>query len=71
MLQGSESAQCDKITGKCMCLPGLAGYRCEMCDRGTTGEPPNCVRCDECFYNWDESIDFLKGIFIILLFIKN
>jgi chromosome segregation ATPase len=38
----------------------VAGYRCDRCDRGTTGSLPYCVPCGECFDNWDTIIGELK-----------
>jgi len=37
-------------------MPGVGGARCDHCDRGTTGQLPNCVPCGECFDNWDRII---------------
>nr|XP_034317839.1 laminin subunit beta-1-like [Crassostrea gigas]XP_034317840.1 laminin subunit beta-1-like [Crassostrea gigas] len=52
--------QCDRRTGQCVCLTGISGYKCDRCDRGTTGELPNCKPCGECFYNWDRVIRDLR-----------
>lgn len=57
---GSETMQCDRRTGQCQCIKGVAGYKCDRCDRGTTGSLPYCVPCGECFDNWDTIISELK-----------
>ena len=59
--QGSAQSQCDRRTGQCVCLLGISGYKCDRCDRGTTGELPNCVPCGDCFNNWDRIIRDLSG----------
>jgi laminin beta 1 len=59
-MEGSQTAQCDKKTGKCLCLDGLAGRRCDRCDRGTTGQAPFCKKCGECFDDYDKSLSFLN-----------
>lgn len=56
---GSISDQCDKINGSCLCRKGIRGYHCDTCDRGTTGDVPNCTQCGECFDDWT---DVLKNI---------
>lgn len=30
---GTESEECDQITGQCVCQPGLTGKRCDRCDK--------------------------------------
>lgn len=62
-LEGSESRQCNKKDGSCICLPGVMGYRCDKCTRGWRGEVPNCQPCGECFNNWDEILGDLKSKF--------
>lgn len=51
--RGSRSLQCDMKTGACKCLPGIGGYNCDNCARGYLGQAPDCIRCGECFDNWD------------------
>ena len=60
---GSISDQCDKINGSCLCRKGIRGYHCDTCDRGTTGDVPNCTQCGECFDDWTKIIVKLEGIF--------
>ncbi len=60
---GSSSQQCDRRTGQCPCLPGMAGLKCDRCARGTTGELPRCQPCGECFDNWDRIIKELRSKF--------
>lgn len=50
---GSATQQCDRLTGKCFCHPGMGGYKCDQCDRGYLGHAPYCSPCGECFDNWD------------------
>lgn len=57
-IYGSETTQCDRKTGACVCRPGIGGYNCDICDRGYIGVAPNCQPCGECFDNWDR---ILKG----------
>ena len=59
--QGSATAQCDRETGHCVCEPGVTGPKCDRCDRGTTGELPNCKPCGECFDSWDKIIMDLRS----------
>lgn len=60
---GSEALQCDPVNGQCPCVEGITGLKCDRCDRGTTGELPNCVPCGECFDNWDAIVKDLKSEF--------
>ncbi len=54
------SSQCDKATGACICKKGIAGYNCDRCDRGTTGNIPYCAPCGECFDDWSVVLGELK-----------
>lgn len=58
---GSESEQCDRLTGKCKCRKGIAGYNCDRCDRGTYGEIPTCRQCGECFDDWTSILNGIKS----------
>ena len=60
IVESSQTAQCDRATGQCACLPGIAGYRCDACNRGTTGTAPNCQWCGECFNSWECTQNELK-----------
>lgn len=57
-IYGAETAQCDRKSGACKCLPGIGGFNCDECDRGYLGLAPSCTPCGECFENWDR---ILKG----------
>ena len=59
--EGSETLQCNRRTGVCECVPGVAGDKCDYCARGTTGVLPNCEPCGECFDDWDAIISDLRG----------
>ena len=59
---GSSTLQCDRRTGQCVCEDGVAGLHCDICDRGTTGQLPNCMPCGECFDNWDRIITELASM---------
>ena len=58
---GSAALHCERNTGKCECLPGIGGHKCDRCARGTTGQIPYCEPCGECFDNWDRIIEELKS----------
>ena len=60
-MEGSETLQCDRRTGACECVTGVAGAKCDHCARGTTGTLPNCEPCGECFDDWDDIISDLRG----------
>lgn len=60
-MDGSETTQCDKVTGACKCRPGIGGYHCDRCDRGYYGTAPICTPCGECFENWDRIVQDLKS----------
>lgn len=60
-LAGSQSIQCDKTNGSCVCIPGISGSRCDRCARGFTGHAPHCEACGECFDNWDSIIHRLRN----------
>jgi laminin, beta 1 len=61
-MQGVETLQCNKTNGECICLKGIVGTRCDECARGTRGKAPLCIKCGECFDNWDSSLNSIKGI---------
>jgi len=63
--RGSASLQCNRLTGKCECAPGVGGEKCDRCDRGTTGTLPYCVPCGECFTNWDTIINELRSMIVL------
>lgn len=46
-----------------MCRNGIAGRRCDQCDRGTQGILPHCQPCGECWTDWDKAIDNVIGKF--------
>jgi laminin beta 1 len=65
-MQGVETLQCNKTNGECICLKGIVGTRCDKCARGTRGKAPLCIKCGECFDNWDSSLNSIKGILNII-----
>lgn len=58
---GAATFQCERNTGKCECVDGIGGHKCDRCARGTTGQLPFCEPCGECFDNWDRIIEELKS----------
>ena len=56
---GSETLQCDWMTGVCKCREGMSGQSCDKCARGFVGKFPPCVRCDPCFHQWESSMQQL------------
>lgn len=57
---GSATRQCDRSTGKCVCVDGIGGDKCDQCARGYLGEAPHCSKCGECFDNWDDILNSLN-----------
>ncbi|XP_077013786.1 laminin subunit beta-3 [Tamandua tetradactyla] len=54
--RGTEGPGCDKTSGRCLCRPGLAGPRCDQCQRGYCDRYPVCVACHPCFQGYDANL---------------
>lgn len=67
-LQGSETLQCERKTGACICRKGISGHKCDQCTRGYLGEAPYCRPCGECFDNWDRILLGYKSILYLSYF---
>lgn len=52
-IQGSQSQQCDTVTGACTCLRGYQGFSCDHCIDGFYNFPD----CRECACNRSGVID--------------
>ncbi|BES91346.1 LamNT [Nesidiocoris tenuis] len=58
--EGSVNGTCHQSNGTCICKEGIGGEKCDKCARGYFGTSPNCVKCVECFDNWDKIIEDLS-----------
>uniref|UniRef100_A0A250Y705 Laminin subunit beta-3 n=1 Tax=Castor canadensis TaxID=51338 RepID=A0A250Y705_CASCN len=54
--RGTEGRGCDKVSGRCLCGPGLTGRRCDQCQRGYCDRYPVCVACHSCFQTYDADL---------------
>uniref|UniRef100_A0A8D2DLV8 Laminin subunit beta-3 n=1 Tax=Sciurus vulgaris TaxID=55149 RepID=A0A8D2DLV8_SCIVU len=54
--RGTENLGCDKVSGRCLCRPGLTGRRCDQCQRGYCDRYPVCVACHPCFQSYDSDL---------------
>lgn len=54
--RGTEGPGCDKVSGRCLCRPGLTGRRCDQCQRGYCDRYPVCVACHPCFHTYDADL---------------
>lgn len=43
-MEGSESQQCDTVSGMCSCIKGYQGFSCDQCVEGFYNFP-NCKEC--------------------------
>lgn len=37
--EGSHYSRCDRLSGQCVCRPGVVGRRCDACTHGSYGFP--------------------------------
>lgn len=55
---------CDRLTGQCVCRPGLLGRRCDRCDaRRSTLQAGQCRVCDNCTLTLLDRTDALANTF--------
>lgn len=54
--RGTEGRGCDRVSGRCLCRPGLTGRRCDQCQRGYCDRHPVCVACHPCFHTYDANL---------------
>lgn len=51
---------CDDQTGKCVCLPGVIGEKCDQCPYRWVFIPDyGCTKCDSCIDNLLDDMDEL------------
>lgn len=41
-IHGSMRDDCEQMTGRCMCRPGITGQRCNICPNGKFLGPTGC-----------------------------
>ncbi|NWI48280.1 LAMB3 protein, partial [Picathartes gymnocephalus] len=58
--RGTEEPGCDKATGRCLCRAGVAGPRCDQCQRGHCSSYPSCQLCHPCFRTYDGDVERLR-----------
>ncbi|OAF67093.1 hypothetical protein A3Q56_05169 [Intoshia linei] len=51
--EGSLDLQCDRTNGNCPCKISIMGTKCDMCAKGYFGKAPKCLKCHDCYENWN------------------
>ena len=42
---GSVRSDCEQMSGKCICKPGISGDKCDTCPDGTSVKLKGCEGC--------------------------
>ena len=66
---GSVRTDCEQMSGKCICKPGISGDKCDTCPDGTPVTPKGCNGCKIIFFCFQQ-VCYYEIYQIILGFIK-
>ena len=55
---GSVRTDCEQMSGKCICKPGISGDKCDTCPDGTPVTPKGCNGCKKHFFLFSTSLLF-------------
>lgn len=61
---GAVDQSCDPVTGQCRCRPGLAGPRCDQCDKGYWNYSPRGCQSEQAWLSPGASVAIKQKIII-------